>query len=141
MHRKLIGLAGEDAMSTGTYAPHDITVIYSMGSAACTTDGSNTMTFKFLTDLGDLPLLEGSVASLTLTGSSPTMDFAESVEGTLENIECGGQGKCNTAKGICACFPGYDSSDGSGGAGERGDCGLRLTYPNVYKAFGDEEEG
>lgn len=135
--RKLIGLDGIDALSSGTYAPHDLTVTFSSGTAACTADGSNGMSVTFKTDLGDVPLMTANAGSLTLTASTAAVVVEERIPGTYENVECGNKGKCSYARGVCQCFVGYDSSDGSGNAGERGDCGLRLLYPTVYSAFAE----
>lgn len=46
-----------------------------------------------------------------------------SVEGTKENAPCSGRGRCNEDTGVCACFPGFGSSDGMGAKGSEGDCG------------------
>jgi hypothetical protein len=114
--RKTIGIS--------VYWPNAITVTFSTGSSLCTSDGSNVATATFKTDLGDLPLMTADVTSL----GSGTVSVAETVTGSYENVECGNQGFCNTDKGICNCVDGFDSSDGSGASGERGDCGFKLSY-------------
>ena len=48
--------------------------------------------------------------------------------GTKEYMECSGRGLCSRDTGTCACFPGYGSSDGQGGPGDRGDCGYSRAY-------------
>jgi hypothetical protein len=93
-------------------------------------DGTNDITVTFLTTLGDLPLMTADVTSL----SGGTVDVAETTPGTYEDVECGNQGFCNYERGVCNCVDGYDSSDGSEGPGERGDCGFRLKYPTYLSA-------
>ena len=52
----------------------------------------------------------------------------ETQTGTREDVECAAHGICLEEEGVCDCFVGYQSSDGAGGIGERGDCGWRNTY-------------
>ena len=50
-----------------------------------------------------------------------------SVKGTKEAAVCANRGICDTSSGSCNCFASngdsYDSSNGYGSAGTRGDCG------------------
>ena len=52
-----------------------------------------------------------------------------SVKGTKENGDCANRGLCDTVEGTCNCFDtngdAYDSSDGYGHSGSRGDCGYK----------------
>ena len=80
------------------------------------------MLIKFLTELGSLPAITpklDGVISIRINKDGN----AGSVKGTKANAVCSNRGQCNTDSGLCACFAGYSSSDGKGGAGPRGDCG------------------
>ena len=127
-----------------TWAVHDATVVMtdSVGAAsavACDATGVS-IEVTFLTTLGDLPEV---VADVSLLVADPTTPFtaasvfwSESRKGTMENAMCGDQGFCDYRYGICKCLPGYDSSDGAGNYGLRGDCGHSLPYPNVFPEWG-----
>lgn len=39
-------------------------------------------------------------------------------------LECNGRGVCNREFGTCTCADGFQSSDGSLGPGQTGDCGF-----------------
>jgi len=89
-----------------------------------------TAAITFRTELGDLPLLE--VDPYLLTTRDPySARFigggvalaAEVAAGVATAAECAGRGACDEGSGLCACFPGWFSSDGLGGVGRRGDCG------------------
>lgn len=54
--------------------------------------------------------------------------------GTREDVECGAHGICAESTGRCDCFVGYQSSDGQGGVGERGDCGWRNEHQTALYA-------
>ena len=71
---------------------------------------------KFLSDLGNLPLLTSSVPA--------DVSVEVLIDGTKENAECSNHGLCNHATGVCECFPDHYSSDGDGNIGLRADCGL-----------------
>ena len=44
-------------------------------------------------------------------------------KGTKEDIACSGRGICDQTSGICSCFTDFDTSNGYGHGGTRGDCG------------------
>ena len=126
------------------YAPNDVEVTMTKisdgttSTTACSATGVK-INIKFLTDLGDVPLMKISNPSGTTSGSGSgapysggTVTITETQKGTMENVECGNQGICEQKKGVCVCMPGFDSSDGNGGPGLRGDCGYALEYPNVF---------
>jgi hypothetical protein len=71
------------------------------------------------------------VVDASTSNSSITIDhpagavngqFTASV-GSKEWGVCSNRGVCNEAAGVCVCYTGFDSSDGYGGVGNRGDCG------------------
>lgn len=80
--------------------------------------GAN-VTVTFLVQFGDLPLLHVDVSR----GDPLAVDVFPVTEGTRQNIECAGRGRCNAQTGLCDCFNGFVSSDGTGRKGRRGDCG------------------
>ena len=86
----------------------------------CTTAGNN-LVVTFLTEHGDLPVLQPVFLPQNTAGMSVTAAFY--ITGTKEMMECSGRGLCNRAQGSCTCFPGYGSSDGQGNIGTYGDCG------------------
>lgn len=109
----------------------------------------------FTGDFGDLPALVP--ASVDLDDGSGTVDVSEVVAGTKQSLVCSGRGKCSacplppvpslrracvqahttlppsptsadTKTGLCECFDGYTSSDGTGASGTRNDCGAVLEW-------------
>ncbi len=102
----------------------NVTVIIEDGSQACKSDftSGTGMTVQFDTEGGDLPL--------TVVGSDTDANeigIEADVDGTSENLECGGVGvgMCDRENGVCDCAPDRYSSDGEGGMGANGDCGHR----------------
>ncbi|CAM9423451.1 unnamed protein product, partial [Choristocarpus tenellus] len=95
---------------------------------ACVSSG-HTWTVEFLQDFGDLPLLVPGTSGLTHTtsGTDPSVVVAESVTGTKENFDCSGRGLCDQDHSVCTCEPEFDTSNGSGSEGQRGDCGYVVT--------------
>ena len=90
----------------------------------CSTSGTNIL-IDFLRPTGDLPLLEASDASITIS---------EYKTGTKEWEECSGRGLCDRTSGVCNCFSGYGSSNGQGGPGPYGDCGYSTSSPQAILA-------
>ena len=76
-----------------------------------------TFTITFTHDSGDQPLL------ILKPSGELSMSIEETVKGTKEWLECSGRGLCDRTTGDCTCFTPFDSSDGNGGSGTRGDCG------------------
>ena len=64
----------------------------------------------------------------------------QSIKGTKENAFCSNRGRCSTSDGMCICYntngDGYDSSNGYGLAGTRGDCGFISTGVTVSSCPG-----
>jgi len=134
-----------------------VTVKFSNGVSACTSDGSNIITIKYVTELGGsihpdaytrtvapalpqmiftqtgfLTFVDGwSSGSVTdTTPASGPITYAD-VPGTKEYNLCSDRGLCNFETGVCQCFLGYGSSNGLGGEGRVGDCGY--VEPVIYR--------
>ncbi|KAL3665398.1 Dkk4p [Phytophthora oleae] len=92
---------------------------------ACTTIG-NDISIEFTQDFGDLPTMYGNPAKLIHSTPSvrATLTITTVTEGTKENLPCSRRGLCDSATGVCTCYPSYFSSDGNGAIGQRGDCGF-----------------
>jgi len=93
-------------------------------TTACTKLG-NTISIEFTQDFGDLPFIIVDDRYLThYTGTPSLHNNADGrVYGTKENIFCSGRGACDQSIGVCTCYENYDTSDGEGNPGTRGDCG------------------
>ena len=119
------------------YTIHRVNVEYlqSDGIAAaasdtfCSSDGSIYAHIEFMTEYGDLPLLQWTNVDLVDGSGAPAFVLSEDTKGTKEDVECSGQGVCNEYTGVCACRDGYGSSDGTSvGVGNRGDCTYRSKF-------------
>ncbi len=107
----------------------------------CSEDGSVTE-IEFILPLGPRPKLQiiaggglkGNPILLRSKGEVSTLPDAHyrSVEGTKEYVECSNHGLCDYESGACKCFVGYNSSDGKGGRGNRGDCGFQQSFVTPY---------
>lgn len=87
----------------------------SADSLCLITGQSIVVTFK--TVHGALPMIGYNVKAID------TFAITELAKGSKENDVCSNRGLCDHATGVCACFPGYGSSDGQGGPGGLHDCG------------------
>ncbi len=95
----------------------------------CSTDGSTYVVVEFLSEFGNLPLLEYTNINLVRNGGSVTFTISEQVQGTKEDVECSGQGVCNEYTGACVCRTGFGSSnDDVNSYGDRGDCTFRNRF-------------
>jgi hypothetical protein len=102
-----------------------VTEVHVSGQKACadTVDGLQMfVTFKY--EFGDLPMMQAESKYLTGSVVTPTIAVTQSVKGTKENKLCSNRGICDTLSGECKCGTGYDTSNGYGLAGTRGDCGF-----------------
>jgi len=77
---------------------------------------------EFKVPTGDVPMLR-----YQLDGVSD-IAITERYQGTKEYEECSGRGLCDRDEGACQCFPGFGSSDGQGGVGDRADCGYSRAF-------------
>ena len=84
----------------------------------------NTFEVAFQTLLGALPLLVADGALLQGPAGGVALSVARETAGAGLLKECSGHGVCDTSAGLCACLPGYASSNGALAAGSRGDCGI-----------------
>ena len=95
------------------------------------TDGAPRETrIRFLTELGDVPLLVGDALYLmgpNLGMMAAQLTIQEVVPGRATVRECSGQGVCDRNTGLCTCASAWFSSNGEGELGARGDCGARRT--------------
>lgn len=96
----------------------------------CSSSGGQPASILFKTELGDLPPLSITHVSTDLSGAV-TVQIDEFTKGTKLDAECSRHGRCDSAKGECACFEGWASSDGDGAVGHRRDCGW---YPGEARA-------
>lgn len=97
---------------------------------------------EFLTEFGDLPLMRSNTKGLNIIGFPPATVSAAMVSvskervGTFIDAECSGQGVCDRKTGICKCYTGFSSSNGSiSSPGERGDC----TFVDKYYLSSDRK--
>ena len=94
------------------------------GDEACSVSG-HQITIQFLQDYGDLPLLVANDDNLELNiaTTSPSVKVSVIRDGTKEDMACSDRGICDSGTGVCSCSTGYDTSNGEGESGRRGDCG------------------
>ncbi|KAF0691368.1 Aste57867_17388 [Aphanomyces stellatus] len=110
-----------NALSTIT----QVQVIYSSTATIACPPNGNVIVVEFVQDFGPQPLLVGDKTNLVYTnvGGAVDVTVARLQIGTKENLPCSNRGTCDLTSGICTCYDGYTTSNGLGGAGNRGDCG------------------
>nr|AIG55504.1 secreted protein [Thraustotheca clavata] len=109
------------ALSTVTQV---IITFASTATIACPPTG-NVMTIEFVQNFGMQPLLVGNPSNLVYNnvGGSVQLTIAMQQIGTKENAPCSNRGTCDLTSGVCSCYTGFQTSDGNGNSGQRGDCG------------------
>lgn len=112
----------------------EVAVIFkASGATVCKSDGTEIVTIEFLQDFGKLSALVagGAQSSNVQIAAHGTSMFDGtntylSVTGTKESIPCSGRGLCDTLTGVCTCYTSYQTSNGLGQPGSRGDCGSTI---------------
>jgi len=90
----------------------------------CSSDSSTVVLVDFLSEFGDLPLLQAT--DIDLAGAGKAFTVTEVFAGSKEDAECSRQGVCNEYTGVCTCREGFGSSDDTtASVGDRGDCTWR----------------
>lgn len=97
---------------------------------------------EFLTEHGDLPLLEVDLTGIDnylsvneYDTSAEVLNITEVVKGTRQELECSGYGNCNENTGICSCMAGFGSSNGSNAfPGDKGDCSFHDRFYQPIRA-------
>jgi hypothetical protein len=121
------------------YGIATVSITYSFGTQACVAGNSkNVITIEFKQDFGDLPVMivgGDQKSTVEIFGAAPDYgatgeqiqagdgNFYAPVKGTKENLPCSRRGYCDTLTGVCTCYTAFQTSDGEGKAGPRGDCG------------------
>ncbi|DAZ96183.1 TPA: hypothetical protein N0F65_012373 [Lagenidium giganteum] len=107
-------------------------VLSGTATTLCDSNGV-TASITFTNNPGNLPALQ---LQNRLTGGTSTLSISAggtagvyggvgaSVDGTREELYCSNRGYCDTSTGLCACQPGFLSSNGAGASGALGDCGV-----------------
>ena len=102
-----------------------VSVEFDRGATICAPAGQKPVdtliTFDTTNDLEQL-MVRGVDSSELLVSQQAEVVF----NGHVENAVCNNKGLCNAQEGVCECFSGWGSSDGSGQAGSLGDCGFRM---------------
>jgi hypothetical protein len=130
----------------------DVKVTFSQGAhtQACQATNANIISVEFTQQFGPqhplVPYLDsalitaGGVVEVAVAGDAFQDAHGRtitSVLGTKENDLCSGRGLCSRTDGLCSCYDtngdAYESSDGYGNAGSRGDCGW-LKSPTTVRA-------
>jgi len=118
----------------------DLQVSFSVNTTLCNSY-ANVVTIQFTQQFGALPPLvaevdtvmagRGGTVIVSANGNPVLTDVHgkrfTSVTGTKEADPCANRGLCDHTTGVCHCFDSngdaYDSSNGYGSPGIRGDCG------------------
>ena len=96
-----------------------------LSSSQVCTEAGGSWTVEFLNNFGDLPLMVPDSSNLAFSSAVQvvTLQISQTQVGTKENAECSNRGICDPTTGYCGCSTNFDTSDGYGNPGTRGDCG------------------
>jgi len=127
---RVLSAGGDGALAAvapaGTAAALDPATGAAFPRALCA-GGAAAVDITFLpTGAAPPPLLRADVdAAGRAAGDWATVTEVAAVDAAAAAAwrECNARGVCDGATGRCACADGFASSDGAGGAGQRGDCG------------------
>ncbi|EQC42363.1 hypothetical protein SDRG_00101 [Saprolegnia diclina VS20] len=102
-----------------------VAVTYASTTLLACPPAGNVIAIEFLHDFGLQPLLVGNPANLEYTAVGGTVQLltARLQAGSKENAPCSNRGTCDLGTGVCTCYADFDTSDGYGNLGSRGDCG------------------
>jgi hypothetical protein len=109
------------------YQPVNLTSTGSDKSKVCTTGGTTTIAIEFQQESGDVPMIILTHSTLAHSSQSPSLTISEATKGNKEDLKCGGRGMCDEASGTCTCAQYYQTGDGYGNAGTKGDCSYATT--------------
>lgn len=102
----------------------------SSGAQICSTSAVIRTNITFLSEYGDLPVLE--VQDSSALGDA-TVIISTEQKGSKVEAECSAHGICDEGTGECQCFSTYASSDGRGNIGTRADCGFPDAATDFYE--------
>lgn len=115
----------------------DIQVSYSHSATNACSDQSSAHVIQVTFTHNPGPLTAIQAGASGLTGGSSSLVVAtggtalasvSSVPGSKENVVCSNHGVCDEDTGVCTCVPGYGSSNGLGGLGDKRDCGYQRPW-------------
>lgn len=132
-----------------------VKVTFSIPTGIVCQPATNVVQIEFLQQFGPLnPIVadasglgRGGVISIAADGLTSFADSAAkvfvSVKGTKESDTCSNRGLCTVSDGTCTCFntngDAYDSSNGYGLVGTRGDCGYIKSGTSVATCPGSTQ--
>jgi len=117
----------------------NVEVTYVGGASTLCSASGTVATVEFLSESGNLPPLRIMRSTVSSSTSALTFEVGDggvggtgsSSDGTKENEMCNGRGFCDVLTGSCTCEAGFESSDGEGNQGSRGDCGYTASPGSI----------